>query len=126
MKLKRILRAKKHGRKNNQPSEYRTIKCLIISLDEEGDSFGDSFFPKMLNISQKECEKCEFEALVEFKRFYFWKGPSMLLYNRAALDQYMMFHKCHVVFLTVSKINQQVETKNLKYVYTISMNRKNC
>ena len=113
MKLKRILRAKKHGRKNNQPSEYMTIKCLIISLDEESDSFGDTFFPKMLNISPKECEKCEFEALVEFKRFYFWKGPSMLLYDRAALDQYMMFHKCHVVFLTVSKINQQVETKTL-------------
>ena len=107
MRLKRIL-----GRKNNQQSEYRTIKCLVISMDEERDSFGDfvrdTFFPEMLNIPPKQCEKCEFEALVEFKRFVFWKGPSVLLYDRSALDQYLMFHRCNVVFLTVSKIHQQV------------------
>lgn len=84
-------------------------------MDEEGDSFGDfvrdEFFPKILNIPPKQCEKCEFEALVEFKRFVFWKGPSYLLHDRSALDQYLMFHRCNFVFLTVSKIHQQVKIK---------------
>ena len=84
-------------------------------MDEDGDSFSDdvcdTFFPRMLIISSKECEKNEFEVLVEFKKFVFWKGPSILFYDHAALDQYLLFHKCNVVFLTVSKTNQTVKTK---------------
>ena len=115
MRLKQVLGPKKRGRKNNQLSHYRTIKCLIISMDEEGDSFSDTvcdtFFPRMLNIASKECEKNEFDVLVEFKKFVFWKDPSILFYDHSALDQYLLFHKCNVVFLTVSKIHQPVITK---------------
>ena len=119
MRLKRILGRRNRERKNNQQSEYRTIKCLMISMDEDGDSFGDfvrdTFFPKMLNIPPKQCEKCEFEVIVEFKRFVFWKGPSILLQDRSALDQYLMFHRCNFVLLTASKIHQQV-----KKIYLLS------
>ena len=84
-------------------------------MDEDGDSFSDivcdTFLPRMLNISSKECEKNEFDVLVEFKKFVFWKGPSILFYDHSALDQYLLFHKCNVVFLTVSKVNQTVKTK---------------
>ena len=87
---------------------------MIISMDEEDDTFSETFFSKILSIPPKECKKNEFEVSVGSKnRFVFWKGPSMLLYDRSALDQYLLFHKFDVVFLIVSKNNQQVKIKTL-------------
>ena len=120
MRLTRLIRPKKRSRKSNRLSEYRTTKCLIISLDGEDDCFSDfvhhTFLPQMLNISPKECQDNEFDVMFQFKKFVFWRGPSIKSSPHSAFNQYLLFHRCDLIFFTISKINQQVDITKFVFV----------